>query len=526
MIIYFADRKMNILGSASTELRKGFVIQDDLKTSEVDGGTTTFSFTIAFTDETRSIVEECLEAGNYVLRSNGDDSEFYTIIDEEIDTKSQTVEVYCEDAGMELLNGVALAFTAPAAYNIEWYFNKWLSGTGFTIRTNEYGRTNTRKLSWDSEQTTAERLASVATQFDNCEISYSFVVKGLTVANKYVNIYKKDGRGKLVHDQLRLNRDIDRIVTSKSVADLATALYVTGGVPSGKSNPITLSGHRYDDGDFYVDGVYLKSRVALKKWGRFPGYTNHIVKSYNYDTTNQTTLRNHAITALKKIRDTAINYEIDVSKLPEGIGIGDRIDIVDDAGGLYMQSRLLKLEESVCNDTAKATFGEYLIKTSGVAQRIEELATQFQELAANRSFYTWIAYADDDQGTGISLDPSGKEYMGTAANQPEDEPDITDPTIYTWAKIKGEDATGSLIAISISSSGGTLFKTTKISTTLTAHVYRNGVELNSTQIAEIGTLKWYLNGVEQARTGTTFPILESAGLSTATIAVQLEDEEE
>ena len=520
MILYFADRKMNILGLAGTHLKDGCIITEDLKTSEIETGVSTFSFTITFSDDTRSKMEECLEAGNYVLRSNEDEAEFYTIIDETIDTKEQTIEVYCEDAGMDLLNSDAQPFEAPEAHNIQWYFDKYLSGTGFTVKENQYGTGYTRKLKWEGVSTVAERLASIATQFDNCEISFSFKIENLSIKNKYVNIYKKDGRGKKINDQLRLNRDVDRIITTKSVANLATALYCTGGTPEGQENPITLSGYSYDDGDFYVDGKYLKSRSAVKKWGRFPGFSNHVVKTYSYDTTSQATLCNHAVTELKKICDTEINYEVDMEKLPDDIRIGDRINLVDDAGELYVQTRLLKTEESVCNGTATATLGEFLVKSSGISAKVEQLASQFADLAANRTLYTWIAYADDDQGTNITLDPEGKEYLGTAANRISPDPVITDPTVYTWSKIKGEDGSG--ITIKIMSSGGTLFKSTKISTTLVAHVYMNGAELTQSEIEELGTLKWYIGGVLQPQTGITFSINESANLDRASVEVQLE----
>lgn len=53
-------------------------------------------------------------------------------------------------------------------------------------------------------------------------------------------------------------------------------------------------------------------------------------------------------------------------------------------------------------------------------------------------YYTWIAYADDATGTGISLDPTGKSYMGIAVNRLTETPDITDATVYKWSK-RGAD---------------------------------------------------------------------------------------
>ena len=445
MILYFANREMQILGQASGTLPDGFVILDDLKSEDVDTGVATFECKIGFDKENRLKLEKMTNAGNYLLRSDGDENEFYTIIDSEIDTKNQEVYIYAEDAGLDLLNEVVGAFEATESHTAEWYINKYTNDSGFEIGINEIPSTSTRKLKWDGEATATERLASIATQFGGYEISFSFAIKRMEVSNKYINIYKE--RGKSIEEPLMLNRDIDRIITKKSVANLATALLCTGGIPKGKDKPITLEGYKYDDGDFYVSGKYVKSREAVNKWSRYvwnkepnqqSGYAGHIVRRYTYDTTSQKTLCSHAITELKKICDMEVNYEVDINRLPDTVRIGDRVNIVDDAGELYLSARILKFDKSAVNKSYKATLGEYLIKDSGISQRVEDLATQFAELAANRTFYTWIAYADDETGAGISLDPAGKEYMGTAANQTSEEVDISDPSIFKWSKIKGE----------------------------------------------------------------------------------------
>ena len=52
--------------------------------------------------------------------------------------------------------------------------------------------------------------------------------------------------------------------------------------------------------------------------------------------------------------------------------------------------------------------------------------------------YTWIRYADDEEGNGITNDPTGKNYIGFAYNKlSEIESDV--PGDYQWSLIKGED---------------------------------------------------------------------------------------
>ena len=438
MIIYFADRKMNILGRASTNLPKGIRITDDLKTEEVEVGVKVFECDLSYTSGNQKTIKEWAKAGNYILRKNGEETEFYTIIDSENDSKDRIISIYAEDVGLDLLNEVVEPYEADQAYPITHYIERFSYDSGFEVGINEVSNLS-RKLKWEGEETATARILSVATQFD-AEVKYRFEVKGLTITHKYIDIYKKIGMDTGI--KLRLNRDIDRIVTKESVANLATALNVKGGTPEGQENPITLNGYQYDDGDFYVDGTMLKSRKALEKWSRYLWETGpdvgHIVQQYSYDTTSQSELCNRAVSQLKKICDMEVNYEVDISVLPQNAKIGDTVYIVDGKDQTYLSARILKLETSVSQRTNKATLGEYLIQSRGISQKLEELAQQFQNIAANRIMYTWIVYADDELGTGISLYPEGKIYMGIAANQLTNIVDLSDPSIFEWSLIKGD----------------------------------------------------------------------------------------
>lgn len=391
MILYFADRKMNILGYATTQLKSTYLIVDDKKTEEVESGVSSFECEVSWASKDRLKLETMMDAGNYILRSNGNEKDFLTIIETNIDTSKQTISVYAEDAGMDLLNEVAMPFTADKAYDIAHYIGLYAIDTGFEIGINEIPNL-TRKLSWDGETTCTERIASIATQFDNAEISYSFETKGLLITHKYINIFKK--RGKDTGEQLRLGYEIASIATNKSVANLATSLRVTGGIPDGKEEPITLNGYKYDDGDFYVSGSRLSSRKALAIWSRYVwdrepnklnGYTGHIVQAYSYDTTSQQELCAHAITKLKKLCQMEVNYEADIIYLPENVKIGDRVNVVDNEGRLYASTRVLRLETSVTGRKRTATLGEYLIKDSGISEKVRDLARQFAESTASVS---------------------------------------------------------------------------------------------------------------------------------------------
>ncbi|MGP4061513.1 phage tail spike protein [Halobacillus sp. H74] len=50
--------------------------------------------------------------------------------------------------------------------------------------------------------------------------------------------------------------------------------------------------------------------------------------------------------------------------------------------------------------------------------------------------YTWIRYADDAQGNGMSNFPDGKKYIGISSNQ-STQTESSDPDDYTWALYEG-----------------------------------------------------------------------------------------
>ena len=53
------------------------------------------------------------------------------------------------------------------------------------------------------------------------------------------------------------------------------------------------------------------------------------------------------------------------------------------------------------------------------------------------SLYTWMKYADDAQGNGMSDSPEGKAYVGFAYNKPTPE-ESDNPADYKWQKVEGD----------------------------------------------------------------------------------------
>lgn len=444
MILYFADKNFKILGTASTSLAGGYVITDDTKKEEVETGIATLDCTVAYTDDTRSDIESWCRAGNYVLAYYGKETaadmdivNLFMITTTELSVLDHTIKFESEDSGLDLLNNLAKEYTGTEQMSAADYINKFLEKTGFRLRNNNVSK-NPKKFEWTSTDTVTKRLADIAEKFE-IELTYGFSVKGLTVSDRWVDVADETGRDTKIN--LYINKEVNNITVKNTIENLATAVYATG-----KDN-LTLIGFTIPEVDkdkYQIDpDGNLVSLEALTKWARVDysskdSFSGNLYQKFeSSDTASQADLYKLAKEKLDSISDIETNYEVDIADLPPGVGIGDRVNIVDDAGNTYISGRILELETSVTDGTKNATLGEYVIKDSGISELVESLASSFANLSKVRELYTWIAYADTIDGDGFSFSPEGKEYLGTAVNQLTEEAG-TDPAVYKWVKTKGE----------------------------------------------------------------------------------------
>ena len=452
---YFVDRSWHLLGTATAGGGGKIHIVDDTDDQLISAGARTYSGTILFTPELSSKVQTMAARGNYILyMDERNKAVFMTIMESSHDPLAGEETFTAEDAGIDLINETVGPYKAPQAMGIADYISLFTNDSGFEIGLNEIPDLK-RTLEWTGESdTTLNRILSVATQFDNAELVFSFDVSGTTVVRRLINIHKRIGADRNI--TLYVDKDINKIVTSGSIYDLYTAVTPTGGTPESKDGetvdqqPITLEGYQWTDPDGrYVltkEGVLLDP-LANQTWSRLlakggspsvnAAYINRVV---TYTATSQATLLQSALSDLKAHNHEAVNYETDIAVLPQNINIGDTIHLADEDEHLYLSARLLELKSSYSMDTHTATLGDYLIEHDQVAAQYRQLAEEIKNLPKTVQYYPWIRYADDDQGTNMSAFPTDKKYMafryGEKTSVPSD-----DPADYAgrWALIQGAD---------------------------------------------------------------------------------------
>ena len=218
--------------------------------------------------------------------------------------------------------------------------------------------------------------------------------------------------------------------------------------------------------------------------------------------------------------------------------------------------------------TVKSTSVQYQVSTSGTTEPTGTWQDSVPSVPAGQYLWTKtvVTYSDNKSTTAYSVSRSGTNGTngsnGTSVTVTKTEvtyqvgaSGTTKPTgtwqntipatsagQFLWTKTvvtysdgkstesfsvsrNGSNGSNGADAINmvIESSGGTIFKNTAIATTLTAHVYKGGVEVTGSALTALGTIKWYKDGGTTAvATGTTFTVSAGDVSNKATYAAQLE----
>lgn len=334
---------------------------------------------VGFDKTTTSNIKEFTKVGNYVLyQDNNDDFVWQTILKTTHDPLNGVRTLECEDAGLDLLNETLPEYKADKAYNIAYYINKFTSDSGFKIGINEISKL-TRRLEWDTEgQTATERIESVANQFDNAELSFSFKFDGNTLVQRYINIWKK--RGKETDKTLYVNKDIHSIVVEEDIYELVNAVYATGGTPENKDNPINLKGYNYTDptGRFLLKNGILYDTKNVKMWSRTNTVGHYFVRHLSYETTNQKTLLDTIIRHLKEYSIPVTQYVVDIANTDTSLRIGDTLRLVDENEELYLQSRIQELTYDYTTNSIETVLSDFKRLPSGISKQLQDMANNLQ----------------------------------------------------------------------------------------------------------------------------------------------------
>lgn len=369
MILYFADKYCNVVFVASTKGQEDHLILTDTTTDDLATAVKTLSISLRRTDETREITK----VGNYILQqTDNGDNELYSIIETKYGASENKIEIYCEDAGLDLLNKVVGPWSPSSSKTIIESIQNLL-GEGYNNWEVNYGiDTSIKKskslLEYTSSETVTSRLLSLLTVFD-AEMFFSYDIEGLKVIKRYINIVEKRGSETPVHD-FTYGAELTNITETTSIENLATS-YIMHGVNS-KNASVALSSlpdyNTYKDKIFdpdsdvfptkrkysyLVTGNQVRCIEGCESWSSGFNSDGIITRSINTNYTSARDCIMYAIRELEKVVDGEATYEIDFDKIQNGIDVGDYIRIRDEQDRLYLKSRVQKIEKSEISNSYK-----------------------------------------------------------------------------------------------------------------------------------------------------------------------------
>lgn len=359
MLFFICDSNLNIIFSASTdEKTKGYKITDDNTTSSLETGSDILELSIYANHNDTSVLKG-LDCGNFILKEDSFNEkvyEIYQIISSEYDVAGQTLEIYSESAGVELLNTQVGAYTSSSSKNIKAIAEVFMP-TGWIVYNDNIGN-STKTLSWDGDSTLTERLLSIANHW-NARIYFTFNVANGVVNEKAIH-FKKDSNNEIV-EVLKLHDEISNIRISKDITDLATCLIPIGSTPEGETSPINLVRYTYsytdEKGDTYIVDFNTGRMINQTQKGRHISVFDEdglIMRPYSFETTSQDMLAGQARAALQKISHPNIKYQIEIDHLDKKIDIGDIVLVLAEDDDIRIRARITKLTSSYTQDRVNA----------------------------------------------------------------------------------------------------------------------------------------------------------------------------
>lgn len=464
---YITDRTFYLKTIVSTTATVEYPVISASDVSTLETASRRMTMQLAFTKENTAKIKKDIAVGNYILYQDLNQKFVWMTILKVTHnplTKVRTLE--CEDASMDLLNENLPAFPAQGNHNIVWYIEKFTYDSGFKIGKNEIPNL-TRTLEWDSDMTALERIQSVATQFDNAELEFSFEFDGNQLVQRKIDIYKK--RGVDERKKLYVNKDINSIETEEDIYQLVNAIKPTGGTPEGKDQPITLKGYKWSDpsGRFVInpENGYVYDTENVKMWSRTNTKSNYFLQHKTWTTTNQKELAETTINWLEKYSIPVVNYTVDIANIPSQLGVGDTVDVIDENENLFLSSRVQKLTITYEDEKVVCELSDFIRLESGLSERLQGLANELKndinskipyEIFIEASSPLFIGGKTQDGNTTITLNAKVR-WAG------KDVTNIFNETDFTWSRYKSDGSldnsfTATGRAISVTSGNESEFK--------------------------------------------------------------------
>lgn len=372
--LFILDRQLNVIGfmkngGATLNVPPYF---DDLLTEDLSTGAKSFQFTTIL-DE-KGIASNLL-AGNYIAFQRDEGYELFQIMQtEENHEEAVYITVYCECAGLELLNSVIRKQSLSSA-TYEKFIQTVLQDTSWEIGVLPV---NVNSLDIEIEDNSVYNELQKNAKLYDVELAFRVEIQGSKVTGKYVDSFER--RGNITGKRFEFGKDIEGIQRKTDLTNVYTALIGVG------KDDISFKDVTVDGIDKPLGQDFVINEETYK---RYNVNGNHIVGIYKYDTDSPEELLRQTYKYLnEECNEPKIEYNVDVALLGnlldrewDKVRIGDMVCIVDNyfIPPIQVMARVSKLETSMTNpQNDKCVFSNFIEVQSNINESMRELASQLE----------------------------------------------------------------------------------------------------------------------------------------------------
>lgn len=180
----------------------------------------------------------------------------------------------------------------------------------------------------------------------------------------------------------------------------------------------------------FTEPTYISARIqSVKNHYTVKGEDTGVLANYKLLVSNPTKDVSKLLEDLKNqvisVESSEVSYQVGESGTEPPLGAWSPAPVLVESGK-YLWTR---------------TVTTYTDGSSTISYSVSKNGTDGTPGKDGTTYYTWIKYADDEYGNGLSDSPDGKQYMGIANNK-ERMDESLDPADYQWSRITGEGIPG------------------------------------------------------------------------------------
>ena len=365
-MLFILNKSHEVVGSLNSngDLSRITTYFDDAYVQDLGTGAETFTFsTVADTEQAQHLV-----AGNLIAFKEDGEFKLFSIIQiEETHEDTFIKTVYCEMAGIELINEIIRPMKVLNS-SLRKFLTTILEGTEWQLGKLDAGFTQVYDFEVTDYKSVYELIQEYAVRIYGAEISYRVEIAHGRIVGKYIDCYRE--RGKAEGFRFAYGSNLTSVTKTVDMSNLATALIGVG------KNGITFK--EVDTPDKPLNSDFIANETAYKQWN-ING--SHIFGVHKEDTDSPQELLRLTRLALEERSNPQIKYEMKVELLGREVKIGDTVNIVDHEFNppLYLSARVNQLTRSKTDphndEVVLANFKEL---NSNITAEMRALASQLE----------------------------------------------------------------------------------------------------------------------------------------------------